>query len=328
VAMGQPGRNRIVSRRKSFHGGTTTTLGIADHAPRKALLKGILAEAIHISPTYEYRDRLVEETPEQYGLRIANELEEAILAAEPDTILAFIAETLGGGGYGALVPPPGYFKRIREICDKYGILLILDEVYCGLGRTGHLHACEAEGIVPDLLVVAKGLAAGFAPIGSVLVSSKVHDMIISGTGGFGGGYTHSGHTQSCAAALAVQQIVREEGLVENAARQGELLTRLLYERFGNHRHVGDIRGRGMMQAIELVADRTDKSTFDPTLKLAPRIARAALDRGLICWAGSGTVDGTRGEHVMIAPPFIVTAEDVGQIVERLGDAVDAALQTL
>ncbi|MDB5576283.1 MAG: aspartate aminotransferase family protein [Bradyrhizobium sp.] len=321
VSRGQPGRNKIISRRKSFHGGTIATLGIADHGVRKKALEGILPDAIRIAAPYAYREMDPSESPEAYGLRIAEELETAIRAAGAETVLAFIAETVCGGGYGALTPPPGYYKRVREICDRHGILLILDEVYCGLGRTGTLHACEQDGIVPDLLVVAKGLAAGFAPIGSVLAAATVFDSM----GSFGGGFTHSGHTLSCAAALAVQQTVREEGLVENSAKQGALLRTLLEERFGNHRHVGDIRGRGLMQAVELVADRGTKDTFDPALKLGPRIAQEARDRGLICWVGSGTADGNRGEHIMLSPPFIVTPSDVAEIVGRLGEAVDAAL---
>jgi adenosylmethionine-8-amino-7-oxononanoate aminotransferase len=328
VAMGQPKRNRIISRDKSFHGGTTMTLGIADHKPRKKILDGILPDAIHISAPYGYRDSRDGETPEAYGLRIADELEAAILAAQTDSILCFIAETVCGGGYGALTPPAGYYKRIREICDRHGIFFILDEVYCGLGRTGTLHACEQDGVVPDLLVVAKGLAAGFAPIGAVLVSGPIHQVIAEKTGSFGGGFTHSGHALSCAAALAVQTIVREEKLVANAATQGRFLRDSLETRFGNHRHVGEVRGRGLMQAIELVADRGRKDTFDPALKIAPRISAAARARGLICWVGSGTVDGTRGEHVMLSPAFIVTPQDVEEIVGRLGEAVDAVLQSL
>jgi adenosylmethionine-8-amino-7-oxononanoate aminotransferase len=259
-------------------------------------------------------------------LRIANELEAAIQSVAPGSVLAFIAETVCGGGYGALSPPPGYFKRIREICDQYDIFLILDEVYCGLGRTGRLHACDDEGIVPDLLVVAKGLAAGFAPIGAVLTTDAIHETIAKGTGSFNGGFTHSGHTLSCAAALTVQRIVREEGLVANAAAQGQLLRRLLEERFADHRHVGDIRGRGLMQAIELVADRESKASFNPDQGVGPTLSQAARDQGLICWVGSGTVDGHRGEHVMLSPPFIVTPEDVASIADRLCKALDITLQ--
>ncbi|MBR0967353.1 aspartate aminotransferase family protein [Tardiphaga sp. 538_B7_N1_4] len=322
VVRGELRRNHVISRHKSFHGGTIATLGVGDFRVRKKLFEGFLPDTIKVSAPYEYREMRSGETDQMYGERLAKELEAAIGDAGPETILAFIAETVSGGGVGALSSPPGYFKRVREICDRHGIFLILDEVYCGLGRTGKLHACEAEGIVPDILVVAKGLAAGFAPIGAVLTKGRIHEEIKS----FGGGFTHSGHTLSCVAALVVQRTVREEGLVENAEVQGNLLRRLLEERFGNHRYTGDIRGRGMMQAIEFVSDRNTKEPFDPEKGLAAKISQACLNEGLICWAMNGVVDGYRGDHVMLAPAFIVRPEEVHDIVDRLERGLDKALE--
>lgn len=323
---GHPERHKIISRRNSFHGATMGLLGLSGDILRQKPFEGILRTSIKVAPTYAYREKRAEETDEQYGRRIADELETAIEAAGPETVLAFIAETVGGSSSGALTAPPGYFKRVREICDRHGVFFILDEVYCGLGRTGRAHACEAEGIVPDFLVVAKGLAAGYAPIGAVLTTSAIHDTIANGSGNFKGGFTHSGHTLSCAAALAVQRTVREDGLVANAAIQGARMRQLLEERFGNHRHVGDIRGRGLLQSIELVADRGAKTPFSPDLKLAAHIMRESMEAGLLCNAAGGTVDGVRGEHVLLAPPFIVDGAEVEQIVDRLGKAVDRAVE--
>jgi adenosylmethionine-8-amino-7-oxononanoate aminotransferase len=236
-----------------------------------------------------------------------------------------VAETVGGATSGAITPVPGYFRRVREICDRHGILLILDEVMCGMGRTGTLHACEQEGIAPDLMTIAKGLGGGFAPIGAVLVGGRIIEAMERGTGFFQHGHTYLGHPLACAAALAVQEVIRRDNLLENVRRQGAHLARRLNERFGNHHHVGDVRGRGLFQAVELVADRASKAPFDPARKLHARVKREAMARGLMVYPMGGTVDGRQGDHVLLAPPFIVDEGIVDTIVERLGDAVDAAI---
>ncbi|MES1975641.1 MAG: aspartate aminotransferase family protein [Pseudomonadota bacterium] len=322
---GQHARTRIISRRNSFHGATMGLLGLSGDVLRQRPFVGMLQDSVKVAPTYAYRDQLEAESDEAYGQRIAADLETAIKAVGPDTVLAFIAETIGGSSSGALTAPPGYYASVRDICDRYGVALIMDEVYCGLGRSGTRYAIQAEGIVPDYLVVAKGLAAGYAPIGAVLTSDHIHDTIAGGSGNFRGGFTHSGHTLSCAAALAVQRIVREEKLIANVATQGALLGKLLQERFAQHAHVGDVRGRGLLQSIELVADRTSKAPFDPQARLAAAISREASALGMLVNAASGTVDGRTGDHVLLAPPFIVTHEDIVEIVDRLGQAVDRAI---
>ena len=243
-------------------------------------------------------------------------------------MIAFIAEPVVGATLGAATAAPGYFKRIREICDKYGVLLILDEVMCGMGRTGRLHASEWEGVSPDIEVIAKGLGGGYQPIGAVLIGQHVIDTILQGSGFFQHGHTYLGHPIACAAALAVQNVLRDDDLLPNVRAMGELLNQRLQARFGNHHHVGDIRGRGLFQAIELVRDRADKSTFDPKHKLHARIKREAMARGLMSYPMGGTIDGVHGDHVLLAPPFIITPQDVDAIVERLGDAVDAALRSI
>ena len=328
VEKGQPQRRHFIARRQSYHGNTLGALAVGGNAWRRQQFAPLLMDAHHIAPCYEYRERQDGETPEAYGLRAANELEAKILELGTDSVIAFIAEPVVGATLGAATAAPGYFKRIREICDKYGVLLILDEVMCGMGRTGRLHASEWEGVSPDIEVIAKGLGGGYQPIGAVLIGQHVIDTILQGSGFFQHGHTYLGHPIACAAALAVQNVLRDDDLLPNVRAMGELLNQRLQARFGNHHHVGDIRGRGLFQAIELVRDRADKSTFDPKHKLHARIKREAMARGLMSYPMGGTIDGVHGDHVLLAPPFIITPQDVDAIVERLGDAVDAALRSI
>lgn len=328
VEKGQPQRRHFIARRQSYHGNTLGALAVGGNAWRRQQFAPLLIEAHHIAPCYEYRDRQDGESLEAYGLRAANELEAKILELGSDSVIAFIAEPVVGATIGAATAAPGYFKRIREICDKYGVLLILDEVMCGMGRTGRLHASEWEGITPDIEVIAKGLGAGYQPIGAVLIGAHIIDAIRAGSGFFQHGHTYLGHPIACAAALAVQTVMQQDDLLSNVRAMGDLLNQRLQARFGNHHHVGDIRGRGLFQAIELVQDRTAKATFDPKHKLHARIKREAMARGLMTYPMGGTIDGVHGDHVLLAPPFIVTPTDVDAIVERLGEAVDAALQSI
>jgi adenosylmethionine-8-amino-7-oxononanoate aminotransferase len=325
VEIGEPQRRHIIGRRQSYHGNTLGALAVGHNAARRVQYAPLLIETRHVSPTYDYRHRAAGETPEAYGERLAAELSAEIERLGPDSVIAFIAETVGGATCGAITAPPGYFRAVREICDRHGILLILDEVMCGMGRTGTLHACEQEGVAPDLMAIAKGLGGGFAPIGAVLVADRVFQAFDRGSRLFQHGHTYLGHALACAAGLAVQKVIRRDDLLANVRAQGAHLTRRLTERFGNHHHVGDIRGRGLFQAIELVADRGTKETFDPALKLHLRIKAEAMARGLMVYPSGGTADGTRGDHVLLAPPFIATAGDIDTIVERLGEAVDAAI---
>ena len=288
----------------------------------------MLADVAHIAPCYAYRERAAGESLEAYGRRAADELEAAITMLGPETVAAFVAESVVGATLGAVAAVEGYFKRVREICDRYGVLLILDEVMCGTGRTGTLHACEQEGIAPDLLVMAKGLGAGYQPIGAVLVAGRVYTAIRDGSGAFQHGHTYNGHPIACAAALAVLMAIQQRDLLANVRRQGEALDGVLHERFGNHPHVGDIRGRGLLRAIELVADRSTKAPFEPTHRLHARVKQESMARGLCCYPSGGTVDGVRGDHVLLAPPYIIDEDHILAIGERLGDAVDAAVAAL
>lgn len=325
VEKGEARRVNFISRRQSYHGITLGALSVGGRMKDRAPFEQMLMQGHHISPCYEYRGRRADETSEEYGLRVADELEAKILELGPETVCAFVAETVVGATLGAVPAAPGYFKHIREICDRHGVLLILDEVMSGMGRTGTLHACEQEDIAPDLMAIAKGLGGGYAPIGAMLASKRVVEAVRQGSGIFPHSQTYVGHPLACATALAVQQVIERDDLLANVRRQGARLEQRLRERFGNHHHVGDIRGRGHFWGVEIVADRSSKTPFDPALKLNARIKQAAQERGLLIYPMGGTADGTAGDHVLLAPPFIIDAATVDTIVERLGDALDASL---
>jgi len=325
VERGQKQRRHIIARRQSYHGNTLGALAAGGNEWRRAPFAPLLTETHHVDPCFAYRFQEPGESEEAYGRRAADALEAKILELGADTVMAFVAETVVGATAGAVPPVKGYFKRIREICDTYGVLLILDEVMCGMGRTGTLHACEQEGIAPDLMTIAKGLGGGYEPIGAVLAGEHIFKAFAEGSGFFQHGHTYIGHPLACAAGRAVQQTIKRDNLLANVQAMGAHLRRRLGERFGNHAHVGDIRGRGLFQAIELVEDRLTKVPFDPARKLHAKVKKAAMARGLMVYPMGGTIDGQRGDHVLLAPPFIVTADQVDEIVERLGAAVDDAL---
>jgi adenosylmethionine-8-amino-7-oxononanoate aminotransferase len=325
VEIGQPGRRHFIARRQSYHGNTLGALAVGGNAWRRTQFAPLLIDVTHVSPCYEYRGRNADETPEQYGARLAGELERAIDALGGGSVIAFVAETVVGATLGAVPAVPGYFRRVRELCDRHGILLILDEVMCGMGRTGTLHAVEQEGIAPDLMTIAKGLGGGYEPIGAVLVSDAIHDAIARGSGFFQHGHTYIGHPMACAAALAVQQVIRRDNLLEAVRRQGAGLRERLAHAFGEHPNVGDIRGRGLLVGIELVADRARKTPFDPALRVHARVKSEAMTRGLCVYPMGGTIDGRQGDHVLLAPPFIVSDAELDLIVARLQDTIGATL---
>ena len=322
---GQTQRRHFIARQQSYHGNTIAALSVGGNAGRRAVYEPILLPASHIAPCFDYRHRQDGESLEAYGLRAAQVLEDEILRLGPDTVIAFIAETVGGATAGAITPAPGYFKRIREICDQYGVLLILDEVMCGMGRTGSLYAYEQEGIVPDLLTCAKGLGAGYQPIGAALMSDDIYTTITGGSGMFHHGFTYIGHATACAGSLAVQRVIEEDNLLENVRKMGAALTAALHAQFDAHPHIGDIRGRGLFQAIELVEDRATKKPFDPARKIQAKIRAFGMEEGLMVYPAGGTADGKAGDHVLLAPPYILTAEHVALIVQRLAAAVDRAI---
>ncbi|MBA3593951.1 MAG: aspartate aminotransferase family protein [Polaromonas sp.] len=328
VETDQPQRTHFIARRQSYHGNTLGALAVGGNQWRREPFAPILIPATHVAPCYPYREQLGHESPEQYGQRLADELEQEIRRLGPDTVIAFVAETLGGATAGVLVPVPGYFKAVREVCDRHGVLLILDEVMCGMGRTGTLHACDFEGVVPDIMAIAKGLGGGYQPIGAVLAHQKIVQAMASGSGFFQHGHTYLGHAVACAAALAVQRVITRDGLLARVRSSGARLEGLLLDAFGAHPQVGDIRGRGLFWGIELVQDRASKQPFDPAHKLHARIKKEAMARGLMVYPMGGTVDGRYGDHVLLAPPFITSDSELAQIVERLDAAIRAALSSL
>ena len=328
VETGQPQRRHVVARRQSYHGNTLGALAAGGNEWRRVQFSPLLIETHHISPCYAYRFQEAGETIEEYGRRAAQELEDKILELGEDTVMAFVAEPVVGATSGAVTPAPGYFRKIRDICDRYGVLLILDEVMCGMGRTGTLHACEQENVRPDLLTIAKGLGGGYQPIGAVLLSKSIFEAFEKGSGYFQHGHTYMGHPMAAAAGLAVQDVIRRDNLLANVVVMGEHLSACLANRLGQHANVGDIRGRGLFQAIELVEDRETKAPFDPAVKLNARIKREAMDRGLMVYPMGGTINGQKGDHVLLAPPFISTRADIETIADRLGDAVDAAIASV
>ncbi|SPA48445.1 aspartate aminotransferase family protein [Cupriavidus taiwanensis] len=325
VEVGQPARRHFIARRQSYHGNTLGALAIGGNAWRREPFLPLLVPAHHVSPCYAYRDRQAGESDAQYAQRLADELEAKILELGPETVAAFVAETVVGATAGAVPPVGDYLRRIRAVCDKYGVLLILDEVMSGMGRTGYLFACEEDGVVPDIVTIAKGLGAGYQPIGAMLSTRRIYDAIVGGSGFFQHGHTYIGHATACAAALAVQRAIVEDKLLANVLARGEQLRSRLREALADHPNLGDVRGRGLFVGVEFVAARDSKATLDPALKTHARLKSAAMQNGLLVYPMGGTVDGVHGDHVLFAPPFICTPRDIDNIVDRFAAAVGAVL---
>jgi adenosylmethionine-8-amino-7-oxononanoate aminotransferase len=327
VEKGEPQRRHVIGRRQSYHGNTLGALAVGGNQWRRRQFEPLLVEATHVSPCYAYRGRRDGESDEAYAARLADELEAEIRRLGEDRVIAFVAETVVGATLGAVPPVAGYFARIREVCDRYGVLLILDEVMCGMGRCGSLWAFEQEGVVPDLVAIAKGLGAGYQPIGAVLVSGGIFEAIVQGSGFFQHGHTYLGHAAACAGALAVQRRLHEDGLLGRVGTLGAALEGRLRAEFASHPHVGDLRGRGLFQGLELVADRGSKAPFDPRLRVHARVKAEALNRGLMCYPMGGTIDGLHGDHVLLAPPFILEEPQLDELVDKLAASLDAVLRS-
>lgn len=328
LEKGEPQRRHLIARRQSYHGNTLGALAAGGNRWRRQPFEPLLVEMSHIAPCYDYAERLPEESLEEYGERVANELEAEILRLGPDSVAAFIAEPVVGATLGAVPPVPGYFSRIRAICDHYGVLLILDEVMCGMGRTGHLFAYEAEAIRPDIVCIAKGLGAGYQPIGAMLCTAEIYQAISDGTGFFQHGHTYLGHPVATAAALAVLQEILDRDLVSAVHDGAAQLEAMLGQAFGQHPHIGDIRGRGYFWGLEFVADKETRQPFDPSHRLAARLKQAAFEEGLICYPMAGTRDGRHGDHILLAPPFIATPAELDMAIDKLGRAIEKTFRSL
>ncbi|MDR2330698.1 MAG: aspartate aminotransferase family protein [Comamonas sp.] len=325
VEIGQPQRTHFVARRQSYHGNTLGALAVGGNEWRRKQFAPILMDVGRVAPAYEYRDRLDGESQPAYVARLLAEIDATFQALGPDKVIAFVAEPVVGATLGAVAAPAGYWQGLRALCDRYGILLIADEVMCGMGRTGSLHAVEQEGISPDLMTIAKGLGGGYQPIGAVLAQRKIVEAMRRGSGMFQHGHTYIGHAMAAAAALAVQQVIQRDQLLPQVLARGAYLQKQLHARFDAHPHVGDIRGRGLFWGVELVQDRSSKATFDPAFKLHAKVKAQAMAHGLLCYPMGGTIDGLHGDHVLLAPPFISSEAELDQVVERLGDAIDTVL---
>ena len=325
VEKGEPNRKTIITRQQSYHGNTLGALAAGGNKWRRDQFAPLLIDTHHIAPCFAYRGKNVSENDFEYGQRVANELELKLLELGPNTVMAFIAEPVVGATAGAVTAVDGYFRRIREICDKYGVLLILDEVMCGMGRTGYLYACEHDETRPDIICIAKGLGAGYQPIGAMLCSSEIYAIIENGSGFFQHGHTYLGHPMAAAAANAVLDVLIDQNLLLDVRPKGDALENLLHSKFNQHPHIGDIRGRGLFRAIELVEDRDTKAPFNPELKIAAKIKKSAQNNGLLCYPMSGTIDGKLGDHVLLAPPFVISNNELDELVHKLSVTIDQVI---
>ena len=329
LEINQPQRSHVIARRQSYHGNTLGALSAGGNQWRRQPFEPLLSSGVsHIAPCYHYRDAEPGESLEEYGLRVANELEAEILRIGPERVAAFLVEPVVGATLGAVAPAPGYFQRIREICDQYGVLLVLDEVMCGMGRTGSLFACEQEGIAPDVLCIAKGLGAGLQPIGAMLCTGTIYQAIAEGSGFFQHGHTYQGHPTACAAGIAVLKTMLEQNLTEQVKEKGSRLRQALQQQFAEHPNVGDVRGRGLFLGIELVQDKQTKEPLNPNFNLPEQIRHTAMLHGLLCYPMGGTIDGRKGHHILLAPPFIINDAELELIVERLSSTLNAILPAL
>lgn len=322
VARGEPARDLFISRQQSYHGNTLGALSLSGNPGRRELYGPLLQDWPKISPCYAYRKQRADETEQEYAVRAADELEQKIIEVGGGRVCAFVAETVVGATLGVVPPAPGYLKRIREICDRHNVLLILDEVMAGCGRCGSHFAYEQDDIRPDIVTLAKGLTGGYQPLGATIARGFIHDAIVSAHGAFAHGHTFVGHPTACAAGIAVAKVVRDQQLLGNAQKTGALLMRELRNAFREHPHVGDVRGRGLFVGIELVADRADKSPIPAALQLPATLRQKAMNHGLVCYPGGAGADGSNGAHILLAPPLIYEASHVDELTARLVATLD------
>ena len=321
LESGEPDRHLFIARRQSYHGNTLGALAVGGNEWRREPFRPLLVGGHHIAPCFEYRERAADETQEEYCDRVTLELEQKIIELGPENVAGFVAETVVGATAGAVVAVPGYFGRIREICDRYGIHLILDEVMCGTGRTGSMMAYQQEHITPDMVTMAKGLAAGYQPIGALLCTNKLIALIRDNSGYFQHGHPFMGHAQAVPVSIATQKIIRSEGLLPKVVARGKTIRHGLRNALGEHPNVGDIRGRGMFIGVEFVVNKGSKESFDPASKIHRKIQKTAMEIGLLCYGMGGTVDGKRGDHILLAPPYNIDDVEEQELIEKFVDAV-------
>lgn len=324
VAEGQPEKYLVISREQSYHGNTLGALSLSGNPQRRKVYEPMLFDWPRIAPCYAYRHQNITESAEEYGIRMANLLELEIGRVGAENVAAFIAEPVVGATLGVVPAEQGYFKRIREICDEHNVLLILDEVMCGAGRTGHYFAFEEDKVIPDIVTLAKGLGGGYQPIGAVICRDHIHNQIVTECGSFSHGHTYIGHATACAAGLAVMDVLESERLLDKVKDTGQMLRAELNAAFSEHPFIGDIRGKGLFIGIELVHDKATKSPHVNGSKLASTIKQRAMSEGLICYPGSGGADGIQGCHILLAPPFIYSSSHCDELVFKLERVLNAA----
>lgn len=317
LSQGCEQKHLVISRRQSYHGNTLGALSASGNEARRKVYGPLLHDWPKIDPCYEYRHRRENESETEYGVRAARSLEQAILAAGAENVAAFMVETIVGATLGAVPAVKAYFTTIRDICDRHKVLLIMDEVMAGCGRSGTYFAFEQEAVKPDIVTLAKGLGGGYQPIGAAIVQGFIHQGIVDAYGAFAHGHSYIGHATATAAGLAVMQVVEEENLLDKVKSTGELLRSELHKAFDDHAHIGDIRGRGLLTGIELVEDRETKTGIRKELGLPAALRNAAMDNGLICYPGGGTADGRDGAHILLAPPFIYQPKHIDELINKL-----------
>ncbi|CAA21908.1 Aspartate aminotransferase family protein [Schizosaccharomyces pombe] len=327
--VGEKQRCHIIARKQGYHGNTLFALSVGGMKPRKQPYEGVFSHTTsHVSPCFEYRYKENGETTEEYVARLAKELEDEILRVGPEKVAAFVAETVSGACTGCATPVPGYFKAMRKVCDKYGVIFYLDEVMSGIGRTGTMHAWEQEGVTPDIQSIAKCLGGGYQPISGALVGHRIMNVFEQKDAAMAGFFTYQAHPIACSAALAVQTILRRDHLVERAAEMGKYLSEKLHETFDSHPNVGNIRGRGLFWGLEIVKDKATKECFPPEYKVGSLANKIGCEHGVFVYPGMGTIDGTRGDHVLLAPPYIITREQIDELVEALSKTITSTVAAL
>ncbi|CAI7644943.1 unnamed protein product [Penicillium bialowiezense] len=327
----QPERYRFIGRLPSYHGTTLGALSAGGHVQRRQPFKPLLSKnTSHVSPCYAYRFKLDGESDAEYVARLAAELDAEFQRVGPETVCAFIAEPVVGAALGCVPAVPGYFRAMKDVCEKYGALFVLDEIMSGMGRCGTLHAWEQEDVVPDIQTIGKGLGGGYAPVSGILIGDSIVQTMDKGTGVFRHGQTYQGHPISCAAAYAVQKTIQEQSLLENVKSMGAYLEAQLRKRFESHPHVGDIRGKGLFWGMEFVRDKASKEPFDPKDRLSFLIQEKGLEpkHSVSLYGCSGTVDGIRGDHLVLAPPYIVTKEEIDILVDTLAKVLEEIFASL
>ena len=323
--LGEPSRKRFIARKRSYHGNTLGALAVSEFLQRREPYEGALTECSFVSSANNYRlpEGVAESQLHDY---LADELEQEILRHGPENIAAFVIEPVVGAAGGVVPAPEGYAMKIREVCDRHGVLLIADEVMCGAGRCGTWRALEHDGIKPDIMTMAKGLGGGYVPLGAAIYSSRIGEPIFAKSGGPNTGHTFTGHTLACAGAAAVQEIIVRDKLVERVRVKGVQFQENLKDRIGDVEAVGDIRGRGFFVGVELVSNRETKEPFSPELMMFDRIRRHAMEVGLICYPAGGTLDGTRGDVVILAPPYIASDDELEEIIAKFDRTLRSAVE--